>query len=100
MNRWFLTVVALVVALLGGAYFGAFSCGGYEWHQEALAGVLLAVTAVSVLVPFHRQRPALSRLPALLGVPVMFIIAQAVAAPFYPAAPDSAGGFLRAFLFA
>lgn len=100
MNRWPFTVVAVDVALLGGAYFGAFSCSGYAWHKEAFAVLLTIVAIAALLVPLHRQRPVQSRLIVLLGIPTAFVTAQAAAAPFYPALPDSLGGFLRAFMLA
>lgn len=100
MNRWLSHAAAVLVALLGGVYFGAFSCGGYAWHKDAFLLVLAATVTAALLVPLRRERPVLSRLLVLIAIPVLFVMTQAAATPFTPAAPDSVGDFLRGFVLA
>lgn len=98
MTRWLFTFMSVVTALLGGAYFGAFACGGFPWHRQAFLIVLGATTLAALMVPLDRRRPVLSRLIVVVGVPALFITAQAAAAPFYPAPPDSFEDFLGSLL--
>lgn len=93
-------IAAFALALSGGCYFGLFSCGGDAWHEEAFFCVLVALVVVALMSSREHRRPLLSRLFVLLGVPAVFAIAEAAAAPFYPAAPGSWQEFSRGFLSA
>ncbi|XHS80456.1 hypothetical protein ACFJGW_10900 [Burkholderiaceae bacterium UC74_6] len=98
MNSRLLTATPLFVALLGGIYFGLFSCGGYAWHETAFAWTLLAGTVAWLALPRIRQQPMRLRILVVLLLPLAFGTAQAAAAPFYPASPDSLGAFVRSFV--
>jgi hypothetical protein len=91
-------IAALLLAVLGGVYFGLFSCGGYAWHKPAFFVALVATTLAALLVPLQRPRPVASRLGIVVAVGVAFLLTQAIAAPFYPAPPASWGDFMRVFL--
>jgi hypothetical protein len=96
--RQLATISAFTLAFIGGLYFGLFPCGGYAWHKEAFEWTLGIVTVVAVVWPLRRRWPVLSRIGILLGVPVVFIMVRAAAAPFYPSAPESWEAFFRVFL--
>ena len=70
----------------GGIWFGLTSCGGYGWHREVFGVLVWAVTGAAALWPLRRPWPVVSRL-MLLGVPVVFVVVQAAAAPFIPPHP-------------
>ncbi len=72
---------------MGGVYFGLFSCGGYAWHWYALLGIAALLSAWAVAAPV--KKTVWGRLWPLALAPVAFVLAEAVAAPFYPAAPTS-----------
>lgn len=98
--RWLPTICAIFFAIFGGIYFGLFSCGGNAWHKQAFYAVLAAFTIVALVVPFSRTRPFLTRLGLVVGVESGFVLSQAVAAPFYPSAPESWSAFFRGFAWA
>lgn len=89
------TSALFLLALLGGIYFGLFSCGGYAWHKTVFAWVLFAATVMWLLLRRTKQQPAVFRILVVLLVPLAFVIAEAASAPFYPAIPDSVGTFVR-----
>lgn len=98
MNSRLLTAMPVCIALLGGIYFGLFSCGGNFGHETAFAWGLFAGMVVWLAVPPIRRQPMWLRILVVLLVPIAFGTAQAAAAPFYPASPDSLGAFVRSFL--
>mgnify|MGYP000420281509 CR=1 FL=1 len=88
MNLRTLPTIALVSgAAVGGAYFGLFSCGGYEWHWHAFLGIAALLSGWTVAVPVKKTIGG--RLWPLALAPVAFVLTEAAAAPFYPATPDS-----------
>jgi hypothetical protein len=88
-------IAALAFACLGGIYFGLFSCGGYVWHRPLYFGLLAAITLVALVVPSRRTRPILERIGVVAGISVAFFFTEALAAPFYPATPESWSEFMR-----
>ena len=95
--RWLPSICAVFFAIIGGIYFGLFSCGGYAWHQQVFFAALAVCTFVALVVPLSRARPYLTRLGLVIGVGCGFVLSQAVAAPFYPAAPESWSAYFGAF---
>jgi hypothetical protein len=91
-------IAALLLAVLGGIYFGLFSCGGYAWHKPAFFAALAAATLTALLVPLQRTRPVANRFGTVVAIGVAFLLTQAIAAPFYPAPPTSWAEFMRIFL--
>lgn len=91
------TIFAIFVAIFGGIYFGLFSCGGYVWHKQAFLAVLVACTSLALVVPLSRTSPYLTRLGLVFGVVCGFVVSRAMAAPFYPAVPESWSAFFGAF---
>lgn len=88
MNLRLVPAMALLgAAAVGGVYFGLFSCGGYEWHWHAFVVIAALLSAWAVAVP--AKKTIGGRLWPLTLAPVAFALTEAVAAPFYPATPDS-----------
>jgi hypothetical protein len=83
------SIAAIAIAILGGVFFGLFSCGGYLWHQWVFLAILSAVVIIALLVPWRRKRPVLSRLTLLIVVIGANGAALGLSAPFYPAPPIS-----------
>ena len=98
MTRAVPTAAAVVVALAGGAYFGLASCGGYSWHRHAFLAGLSALVGIALLVPWSRSRPWMSRVAVMIGVVAAYVLSEATAAPFYPAAPETWASFSTTFV--
>lgn len=81
--------LTLLIAGLGGIYFGLFSCGGIGWHRTAFLAGLAAAALIIPMPPALRRSPKLSRMAFLIGVFAIFHLFQLLAAPFYPRAPES-----------
>lgn len=96
--RWLPIAGAVAIAVLGGVFFGLFSCGGYAWHKEAFFWLLVAAVAIATLFPLQRGLPVLWRVVIVLGVPVLFLAVRAATAPFYPVPPTSWSEFLQVFI--
>jgi hypothetical protein len=90
--------LAFLLAGLGGIFFGLFSCGGIGWHRSAFYVILTAATLVAMLQPRQRAWPVLSRIATAVGVVATFQFFQALAAPFYPAPPESWSQFFHIFI--
>lgn len=98
--RWLPFAGVISVAVLGGVFFGLFSCGGSAWHKQAFFWLFLAAIGIAALLPIRRKHPVLSRIAVVLGAPTLFITAQAAATPFYPGPPASWSEFLQVFISA
>lgn len=89
-----LTIFALLLAALGGVWFGLFSCGGYVWHHQLMHWTLGALIAAMLFCP-PRQAASLGRRATLaLAVVGTFLIVRALTAPFYPVFPG-VGDYFR-----
>ena len=95
--------VSISMALLGGLFVGQFSCGAHWWQARAIAS-FVGVAALSTVLLQARVSGSWSRLRRLavaralaffVLVAGVFIVAEAVGASFYPAAPTSLAEFLR-----
>ena len=78
---------ALLVAVLGGVWFGLVACGGYAWHRWIMHGTLSALALVLLLLPPRHVASLSRRALLILGVFAAFVLVRAVAAPFYPVFP-------------
>lgn len=87
--RYLPLTLALLLAGAGGIFFGLFPCGGVSWHLSAFYAALTAATLLAILIPKQRAWPVLSRIGTVVAVIATFRTFQALAAPFYPAAPES-----------
>ena len=77
-------MIAFATAVAGGVFRGLFSCGAYVWEGTLVHGTL-ATFAVAFLCAWPSSGPgAFARLPMAAGVPVVFLVARALANPFYP----------------
>jgi hypothetical protein len=88
---------AMVVAIAGGLFIGLASCGGYVWYGQ----LVFALTAFPAVIAFVLPGKLLSSWARRLAFPMVllltFVLVEAMAAPFYPAAPDSVDQFLWGF---
>jgi len=89
-------VILFFLAVVGGVYFGLFSCGLYTWHWQAFLALAFA-NAVLVLVGSSRSS-IVWRVAAVPVAAVLFALAQAASAPFYPNAPASWSDFSVKFI--
>lgn len=90
--------VTVLLALLGGVFFGLYSCGGYVWHQQIFTITFGGSVCLSVLLPSVVLRKFFTRITFSVVVVLLFLIVQAVAATFYPAPPGSWAKFSSSFL--
>ena len=82
-----LVVFAFLIAVLGGIWFGVFSCGGYVWHRQLMHWTLGALAVSLLLYPPRLAAPLTRRVLLALGLVGAFFLARALAAPLYPAFP-------------
>ncbi len=94
----FAAFLSIVLAMSGGLYFGAFSCGGASWHKPFFL-ILFAVSLGTVLaLPPRALRRAEERILFAGLVLILFIIMRGGTAAFYPAAPSTWAGFVTSFV--
>jgi hypothetical protein len=89
------TVTALVVAAIGGIFFGLFSCGGYSWHHELFMAIVVPVTLIAILAPGTILRSWQRRVIFPFALIITYVLFQAASAPFYPATPDSVTQYFK-----
>jgi hypothetical protein len=92
-----LNTSALLVAVLGGVFFGLSSCGGYAWHKTVFFWVLAALTFAAVWFPVSVSRPFLARAGILVVVCFGYFLVEAIAGTLYPEPPDSWSQFWAGF---
>jgi hypothetical protein len=92
-------LVAVLAAVLGGAFVGLFSCGAYAW-QKPLVILVVAVIALAALIVRSRAGPfTLWRSRAFVALVLLsYFLSEAIAASFYPAAPASWSQFWQSFV--
>jgi hypothetical protein len=92
-------LAALFLGMLGGVYFGLFSCGGYVWHKQAFLTVFFgALLLVTALPPYSAKRIG-ARVLVVLGIVTVFAVTEATAACFYPDSPASWTQFRGEFVY-
>lgn len=93
-----LVLFTLLVAILGGVFFGLYSCGGYYWHIQAywITALLFVIGSIAL------KNQLLNTLTSKLLFPIiylaLFLVSQSAAATFYPSTPESFSEFIRNFL--
>jgi len=92
-------ITLLCLAVLGGIYFGLFSCGGYVWHSQVFQAVFLGLLALATLLPPYSMKRIATRVCFAVGIVTVFAVMEAAAACFYPSAPVSLSEFFGSFLF-
>ncbi len=92
-----LAVGALLFDCVGGVYFGLASCGGYAWHKTAFSWTLTGMAVLTLVMPSGILRTWRRRFCWPVILVLSFTVIQAVAATFYPAAPESPSDFFRVF---
>jgi hypothetical protein len=99
------TALPFAVAILGGIFFGQFSCGGYVWHKT-LFKIIVCVTIAICLIFRFRSLVRGSNKWQLAGLIILWLIlivasyfiTEATAASFYPDSPESLQDFWQRFL--
>ena len=86
---------ALIIAFLGGLFFGLFSCGGYAWHHQLFLGVVILFTGLGLALPRNFLPKLFWRLSFPLFVLAVYIFSQAAISPFYSAAPANFTSYLQ-----
>jgi hypothetical protein len=89
--------LSLLVAVLGGIFFGLFSCGGHSWHGTAFFALLGICTAAALYFPVSPGRPLAARVGLVLLIFFGYLTSRAAAAAFYPSAPESWSEFSSRF---
>jgi hypothetical protein len=95
-------VMALVVAALGGAYLGLFSCGGYVWHERMVLLGMAVPTIAAIALSASGTRFWVRALVLSLGVVLTYRVSIAIAWPFYvgpTSVHDYVSEFSRALFF-
>lgn len=82
-------VLALLVCILGGAFFGLFGCGGYAWHRIAFLAVMAAVVLTALRSPVSVAHPGLWRAGLIVAASLGYFMSEAIAGTFYPGPPAS-----------
>lgn len=85
-----------LLAVLGGLYFGLFSCGGYAWEWDAFLALAGIGAIAAVAAP--RRVSLFSRFGLVFLAVVTFVLVQAAATPFYPSAPASLNNYVVEFV--
>jgi hypothetical protein len=92
-----LNASALLVAVIGGVFFGLSSCGGYAWHKRAFFCALAALTLAALWFPVSVSRPLVARAGLIVVVCLGFFVVEAIAGAFYPGPPNSWSQFWAEF---
>ena len=98
----------IAFAVLSGAYFGSLGCGSYAWHWKLrqTLELLLSTAWVTFTIyiytgPSKNERRTFNTIGLCVGIYVgmhtLFIMAMALAAPFYPASPSSLNEWWQGF---
>jgi hypothetical protein len=98
-----LGVSAVITAILGGAFAGLCSYGAYAWQTPLVRSIVGAVSLLTLAAwCFAGRRKVPQGLwrsgVFLLLVAVLYVLSEAVAAPFYPAPPESFQEFWSGFI--
>ena len=80
---------SLAVCVLGGAYLGFSSCGGYLWHRILIERAGVAFASASFFWPSRFLQPWHRRLLYLPTMFLLFMVVQCLAGAFYPEPPSS-----------
>src|SRR3990167_1098819 len=93
-----LVLFTLILAVLGGIFFGLYSCGGYYWHIQVywITALLFVISSIALKNQFLKTLT--SKLLFQIIYLALFLASQSVAATFYPSAPESFSEFIRNFL--
>lgn len=89
----FITVI--VVATIGGIYFGLFSCGGYIWHRQAFYIAFALVLSAFFIFPPPMLKKIPLRFIIITSIIAFFLVVRASASAFYPSAPASWPEFFK-----
>ena len=82
-------ISVIILAVVGGIFFGLFSCGGYLWHHQVFYALFVTALVVALLFP-PKSLKNWKRKSSFIFVSIAgFILVRAIASAFYPAAPES-----------
>lgn len=99
------TVIPVAIAMVGGIYFGLFSCGGYVWHKSLYNFVLVSTVIICFSILWKKADKSTSREKSIVTFTIWIILVwatyttcEAAAASFYPDSPISFSDFWSRFL--
>jgi len=93
-------IFTILFSVLGGIYFGSFSCGGYAWHKQLFLVALVLAVITSLFFPYLKRSSWLFRSSYLIITVFSFVFFEAFGAALYPSTPESLQNFFKSFLFA
>ena len=93
-----LTTLSILTAILGGIFFGLFSCGGYVWHKELFNVVFCVLLITNFIFPPALFKKSFLRFLLIIIIVCLFIFVQAIASAFYPSFPETWAEFFSEFI--
>ena len=90
--------ILLFSSIIGGAFLGYFSCGGYAWHEDAIHISIISIVLLGLILPIEAlKRLWLRPIYPLTGIG-LFILFQSFTSAFYPRTPENFEEFWKLFL--
>jgi hypothetical protein len=90
--------IAVATSVIGGVYWGLFSCGAYVWHFRLYIGIAVAFTGLAIFLPSRRGRSLIRAVALPVVVVAGFAISEALVSPFYAGSPDTLSEYGRLVL--
>ena len=87
-----------ISAIVGGLFFGLFSCGGYVWHKQLHTSLMIMASIFILFVPPKFLDALWKRLSFLVLSFVLFVVVRAAASAYYPASPENMSEFIQSFI--
>ena len=97
-NLQYLAYLPILFALMGGLYFGLFSCGGYIWHRYVFYLIFSLSLIPIFFVRLSYLNKAYKKALFIGSTMLIFLVVRAAASTFYPAAPNDIYEFLTSFI--
>ena len=89
-----------LIAILGGIWFGLFSCGGYLLHKQLMIWSLVVMATMIIAIPPFDKNRIWHRVVLAIGLFITYFICQALIAPFYLLDFDSFAEYISQVLYA
>ena len=91
------TIAVIVIAIVGGLFFGLFSCGGYVWHEQLFAVLFISGLLFVLFSPPRVIGKLWKRAFFVVSSSALFLFVRAAASAFYPTAPESWAELVSSF---
>jgi hypothetical protein len=82
-------LTSVLIAGVGGVFFGLSSCGGVRWHGQAFLILATALTLIAMAIPSTFLTSWARRVLFVLLIIGAYQLTLALTAPFYPSTPGS-----------